>query len=115
MLSRAKFRPILDADWSDSLGENRPDQRSQTQGTFVTTTIFFIDLRNFLEAFRSPYLISPNEIRQITPLDVTENIDQIIAKTTGYITVRRSSCGLRYCWKGLARGRLDRGKGYIVI
>ena len=33
--SKAKFRPILLTDWPASMGENRPDQKSQTFGGCV--------------------------------------------------------------------------------
>ena len=36
MLSAAKSRPILHDDWSIRLGENRPDQNSQTFGSYAT-------------------------------------------------------------------------------
>ena len=35
MRPTAKFRPIVHADWLATLGENRPDQRSQTFGGYA--------------------------------------------------------------------------------
>ena len=43
MRSTPKFRSILHADWSVSLGENRHDQRSQTFGGHAVHSHIHVD------------------------------------------------------------------------
>ena len=64
MRPAARSRPILHTDWSISLGENRPDQRSPSSGSYA------VHIRNSAdtyETFVDRYKYLRNEISYEVP------------------------------------------------